>query len=94
MGIIVALADVDLKKRGDQKMTRKRVDIEKVLKLKAELAEINSVDIEDIDFYENGEKLHIPHGVIVDFKYIGLSNADFVTNKYHKTKIIWSKGPA
>lgn len=55
-----------------------RVDIDYVLFLKEELRQINSGDLEDITWIRNGGVVDFDKNDITDWKYTGLSNADFV----------------
>ncbi len=56
-----------------------RVDFEHVRKLHKERMKINQLDFEDIEWYENGEKVEIDPKIAKDFKFTGLNNTDFVT---------------
>ena len=60
-----------------------KVDVEMLYKLKAEINKINSVDIEDIEFYENGKKIKIPQEYIKKWKFIGLNNVAFITTDFY-----------
>jgi len=72
-----------------------RVDLEEIIELEAKRLRINSVDIEDIEFYENGEKLEIPLDVIQKWRFIGLNNMDFITTDYYLSEmIIFKKKPS
>jgi len=65
---------------------RTRVDMEEVLALKARLGEINGFLLEQIDWHANGKPVNVPPRVLDDFKFTGLSNADFVTtDSLHST---------
>jgi len=63
-----------------------RVDIEHVRKLQEEKMKINSVNIKDIEWYEDGEKVDIDPKTLEDFKFTGLSNTDFITSEAYKEK--------
>jgi len=65
-------------------MAKTRVDIEYVLWLQEERAKINRLDLEDIDFYENGEKIEINEKARKEFIYCGLVNTDFITTEFYK----------
>ena len=56
-----------------------RVDIEHVLKLQAERRKINELDLNDIEWYEDGKKVEVSPKVIEEFKFTGLCNTDFIT---------------
>lgn len=60
-----------------------KVNIERIKELRAELNEINSVDIEDIEFYENGEKVDVPQEHINNWRFIGLNNIEFITTEFY-----------
>lgn len=55
-----------------------QVHIEKILDLKRQLKEINSLDLEKIIWLKGGVavKYHIQD--VLDFKFTGLSNTDFI----------------
>jgi len=58
-----------------------KVNIEKLLELKEELRVINSVDLDSIEFYKDGEKVDIPKENIEDWAFVGLTNVDFITSQ-------------
>jgi len=58
-----------------------RVDIEKILDLKEQLRVINSVDLDTIEFYENGKKVSISKENVDDWAFVGLTNVDFITSQ-------------
>jgi hypothetical protein len=55
-----------------------QVHIEKVLDLKRQLREINSIPLKDIVWLKNGNKVECSQQDIEDFRFIGLSNTEFV----------------
>ena len=55
-----------------------RVDIEYVEWLKSEIRRINSLDINEIDFYQDDEKINISKSVIDECEFTGVNNCDFV----------------
>jgi len=61
-----------------------KVNIEKLLKLKQELAEINAGDLASIEFYENGVLVDIPAEVISEWEFIGMNNVDFITTGFYE----------
>lgn len=63
---------------------RYRIDVEEVLRLQAAIRRINSLKLEEIDFYENGKKLDIDEKIRTDFKFCGLSNVDFIDTEFYK----------
>ncbi len=76
----VRLAIITRQER-DSKM---KVKIEFVRYLCRQIAMINSVDLQDITFYENGEKVDITCDIRDDFALTGLNNTDFVTSGFYK----------
>ena len=60
------------------------VNVETIYQLKSELTDINLAILEDIEFYENGEKIDIPKEYIEEWSFIGLSNCDFITTEFYK----------
>lgn len=66
-------------------MARKvRVDLEKVRRLYEEYQRINGLDIEDVEFFENGERLDIPAEYVKDWKFTGLGVVHFVVDEFYK----------
>ena len=55
-----------------------RVDIEDVFKLEEDRAKVNSPDLSDIEFFKDGERVEIPKEQIDHWRFIGLSNIEFV----------------
>jgi len=55
------------------------VDIERIKKIKDELAAINMAALGDIEFHENGKKIEISPKNIEDWRFVCLSNVDFIT---------------
>ncbi|MCK5602934.1 hypothetical protein KAR91_13715 [Candidatus Pacearchaeota archaeon] len=64
-----------------------KVDIGHVLYLLEERRKINSVGLEEITFYQNGEEVIIPREIIEEFKYTGLNNIDFISTKMYEYSI-------
>ncbi len=60
------------------------VDVEEVYRLQARLDEINSIDLREIIWLENGKPLDIPHSTIEKFRYTGLGNKEFILTDYYK----------
>lgn len=55
-----------------------QVHIEKVLDLKRQLREINSVPIKEIIWLKNGSRIEYLQDDLEEFRFTGLSNTDFV----------------
>ena len=59
-----------------------RIDVEDVLYHQSLRYRWNYTDLDDIEFYKEGEKLIIPQEVLDWFEFTGLSNVDFITSGY------------
>lgn len=57
---------------------RHRVDVLEVLELKRKLAEIDKLNLEDIDFYIGDKQLQVNEDSIKEWKFVGLSNTSFI----------------
>jgi hypothetical protein len=55
-----------------------RVDIERIRKLRAELDEINAIDLKELQLFENGQPVTIQPATIEWWKFVGLSNMSFL----------------
>lgn len=51
------------------------------------------VELDEIDFYENGEKVEISKEIIDDWEYTGLSNIHFITSLAYTQKPKKDAGP-
>ncbi|MDB4430900.1 hypothetical protein N9137_00750 [Pseudomonadales bacterium] len=60
------------------------ISIEYILHLMEERAKINSLDLNEIVFTENGQPVDIPQELIEKFLYTGLNNMDFISSQYYK----------
>jgi hypothetical protein len=57
-----------------------------IISLRERLKEINSNDLNNIDFIsDNGEIIKIDDKIISEFKYTGLSNIDFIVTGFYKS---------
>lgn len=58
-----------------------KVDIEDVREHLRYRSKINSVDIHDIEWYENGKRLVIPKDILDEFsrKWVGFNNIAFIS---------------
>jgi hypothetical protein len=61
-----------------------RISVEWIRLLQESRAIINSFDLHNIEFTENGKVIDIPKRVIDDFKFTGLSNIDFIATDCYK----------
>jgi hypothetical protein len=55
-----------------------RIDIEEIEALQKRRREINALDLKDIEFFRNGEKVEVSYSAIREWDFVGLSNIDFV----------------
>jgi hypothetical protein len=55
-----------------------RIDVEEVRKLRERLNEINAVPLAEIEWCEGGELITPPDGAIEEWRFMGLSNDQFV----------------
>jgi len=68
-----------------------RVDVEHVLKMQAERFRINSLNLKEIEWYEDGKKIEISPELIEEFLFTGLCNIDFITTESFKKKNLYEK---
>lgn len=64
------------------------VDLELMLQCKTQLNEINQMPLEDIRFVRNGKELEINKKNMEDWKFIGLSNTDFITTGFYESGLV------
>ena len=56
------------------------------MELKARIDEINSLDLNDIDFINHdSERIVVDEKIVSDFKYTGLNVVDFITTEFYLT---------
>lgn len=60
-----------------------KVNIEHIKYLKSELMKINKVPLEKIEFYEKDKLLKIDKSLIEEFKFVGLTNVDFIMTDFY-----------
>jgi len=63
-----------------------RVNIEHVRKIQEERKKINSVPLEQIEWYKNGKKIDIDPKTIKEFQFMGLNNTDFIISNFYRYK--------
>ena len=63
-----------------------RVDIEKVKEYLEFKKSVNSVELYEIKWYENGEEIKFDPEMIEEFIFCGLNNIDFISTGYYKEK--------
>ena len=62
-----------------------RVEIEEIKAHLKRRAEINSMSLDEIEFYENGKRVDIDKSIIDEFMFVGLSNVDFIATGFYLT---------
>lgn len=55
-----------------------KLNIEEALDAQTKRNQINSLDIKDIQWYLNGQRVNISDETLEEWKFTGLSNTDFV----------------
>lgn len=55
-----------------------RVDVERVRALREELRQINQLELDQIEWFENGQPMNVRPEAVKEFSFIGLNNADFI----------------
>ena len=70
--------------QDDVSVGKARVDVEYIHWLKSQIRQINSLDLDNIEFYENDVKLDIKKDVKDEFGLTGLNNCDFITGNFYK----------
>lgn len=60
-----------------------KVHIEEIIGMHIRKSQINSVRLDDIEFYEDGQKIDIPEKAINSFELTGLNNVDFILTNYY-----------
>jgi len=65
----------------------RRVDVERVRNLLAELEKIDAIPLSEMQLYENGQKIEISPEAIEEWLFVGLSNRAFIEME------IWNDTP-
>ncbi len=55
-----------------------KINIEEILDAQSTRNQINSLDIKEIEWYLDGEKVTISDETLEEWRFTGLSNTDFV----------------
>jgi hypothetical protein len=61
-----------------------KVNIEEVKEIQEKRKVINSIKFEEIELYENGEKIEVNQYVKDNWKYTGLDNMTFIAGEFYK----------
>jgi hypothetical protein len=70
-------------------INKMRIRVTEIIDLKERIREINSVDLEDIEFLnDKDEVLYIKPEIIDQWKFIGLNNTDFIEGLMEANKFI------
>ena len=64
-----------------------KIDVGYVRRLREELDFINKLNLQQIEWYENGQKVEIDPKVLEEFKFVGLSNENFITMEFYKGNV-------
>ena len=64
--------------------SKERIDIEDVLKAHQINKKLNSFNLSEIDFFENGIKIAIDLDILEEYSYTGMSNDHFITSSFYK----------
>ncbi len=59
-----------------------RIDIEDVYEIQKERSRINSIPLEDMELYLDGERIEISEEKISEWKFIGLNNYYFIIDEF------------
>lgn len=63
-----------------------QVKISEILQLTGRIREINKPELNEIEFLDDdGNVVEINSKFVEHFKFIGLSNCDFITSEFYKT---------
>lgn len=71
------------KSKIENKDNKLQVPIEYIEWLDQERRKINTIKLEDIEFFKDGKKLNIPEKRVHRFKLIGLSNIEFILSNFY-----------
>ena len=63
-----------------------KVNVNRVLAIKAELKVINKANLEDIQWIKDGTEIPITQEQIDAWEFIGLNNVDFITSEFYNEK--------
>jgi len=66
-----------------------KVNIEEIIGMKKRRADINEANLEDIEWYKDGEKISIDEKTLKDYRFTGLNNTNFIEYEYYLTGPIW-----
>ncbi|CAG7581206.1 MAG: hypothetical protein SLAVMIC_00727 [uncultured marine phage] len=69
------------------------ISIEEIQELHKRMREINSHDLSDIEFTEDGIPIDIDPKIIEQFKFCGLNNKDFIMTDFYKSGFDNIKNP-
>lgn len=63
-----------------------QVKISEILQLTGQIREINKPELNEIEFLDDdGNVVQINPKFVEEFRFIGLSNCDFITSEFYKT---------
>lgn len=64
-----------------------KVNIEEIRGILFRLSQIESVELPEIEWYENDEKLEISESCIREFRFCGMCNRDFISTGEYRLGI-------
>lgn len=59
------------------------VKIEDVIAARKFLSSVNDVSLEDLELWKNGQKVDVCPRVVNEWKFVGLSNVDFIIDEMY-----------
>jgi hypothetical protein len=65
-----------------------RIDIEEINKIEKRRKEINAIPLNEIEVYENGERVYIDPEVLESWRFSGMGNWYFLADGYYCEPII------
>lgn len=77
----------------EEKIKKINIDVDDMLKLKSDIREFNKLNLKDIEFIYNNKLININQKVLEEWKFIGLSNIDFMEHfDWEKEELIYIEG--
>jgi hypothetical protein len=65
------------------------IDVDRIKALHNEIMEFNKLNLEDVQFVQNGVHIIVNPKVIKDWTYTGLNNRDFVIDEIYSLRTLW-----
>ena len=64
-----------------------RIDIEDVRRIMEERAVIDRLPLKEIEWYEDGKQVEVDAATLEHWRFVGLSNIDFILTSAYKGKV-------